>query len=328
MATKDKLLELLSSSSSHVSGEWISQQLGISRTAVWKAVNRLKQDGYAIESVSNRGYKLVGCSEWITEEGVLLALKSDDFFEKVFVYDTVDSTNNELKRLHMTTAFHSALAIAEEQTAGKGRRGRSWSSVKGDGLWMSLLLKPEIPPYKAPVLTLVAGLAVCEAIEGATGLEAGIKWPNDIVVEGRKVCGILTEMSAEIETVNYVVIGIGINVNQEAFDASLKEMAVSLRMLTGKPLDRMQLLSSFTAHFKRRYAQFLRTKDLVGMLDDYQKRCINIGKPLKILWPEETVEGRGLAVSPSGELVVETDAGVVKIASGEVSVRGIYGYTE
>ncbi len=327
MAMKDKLLELLTESEEHISGEWISKQLGVSRTAVWKAMNKLKSDGYIIESISNRGYKLISKTERITREGVLLALKSEDLFDEVFVYETIDSTNNELKRLHMTTAFNSALAISEEQTAGKGRRGRLWSSDKGDGLWMSMLLKPEIVPVQAPMLTLVAGLAVCEAIEEITGKEPGIKWPNDIVLDGRKVCGILTEMSAEIESVNYVVIGTGINVNQASFDDEIKDMAVSIREMTGRVMDRIELLTAFVRHFKKRYGQFLETKNLIGMIEDYQKRCVNVDKPVKILWPDRTVEGKGLAISPNGELVVEVDGEIQKISSGEVSVRGLYGYT-
>lgn len=321
---KEQILKRLLEAQDYVSGEELSLELGVTRTAIWKAINNLKKDGYGIKSQTNKGYRLVEHSQRLTYEAVHLAL---DFFEKIWVYDTIDSTNNEIKRLQMNESFSKGLVLSEEQVAGKGRRGRLWFSQKESGLYMSMLLKPSIKPVQASMLTLVAGLTVCQMIQNETQLEAKIKWPNDIVINGKKVCGILTEMNSEIEDINYVVVGVGINVNQERFPDEIATIASSLRIEGNKNFDRLELLKSFMGIFKNNYEQFLIDGDLSSLQVAYNERCINVNQALKLIETHGEREVKGLGINVLGELLVENEAGKVELVrAGEVSVRGLYGY--
>ena len=219
---KQRILDMLKSAGGYISGEKISETLGITRSAVWKHVNRLKKNGYIIESVKNRGYRLVSSPDIIVEDDIKKSLNTEFVGQNIFFYDETDTTNERAKA--NSTEPDGSVFIAEVQTHGKGSRGRGWTSPRGTGIWHSILLKPDISPSEVSQITLVAGLAVCRAV----GLGAKIKWPNDIVICGKKICGILTEMSAEIDMVNYIVCGIGVNVNMESFDREIQHRATSM----------------------------------------------------------------------------------------------------
>lgn len=325
---KKRILKLLTLSDGYISGEALSKELGVSRTAVWKVINKLKDEGYAIDSVRNKGYRLKATTTELVADGIKMTLADTSRFQTVRVYETVDSTNTEAKRLWQKGEHEEKVILSREQSAGKGRRGRLWLSPKDEGVFMSLLLTPDIEPIHASMLTLVAGLAVCEAIEGLTGLKPRIKWPNDLVLDNKKVCGILTEMSAEMDFIHYVVVGIGINVNQEVFDDEIVAIATSISRAWGKPLSRPVLIAGIIEKFEHYYNEFLLHKDLSFLMKEYNERCINVGARLKVISRNETIIGEGIAVNDDGTLQIRlTDGTITSVNAGEVSIRGIYGYS-
>ena len=213
------------------------------------------------------------------------------------------------------------------QTAGKGRRGRNWSSPKGSGIWMTFILRPQIGPDRASMLTLVSAMAVQKVIEKETGLKAVIKWPNDIVVNGKKVCGMLTEMSAELEWINYVVVGIGINANTKKFPEEIADVATSLSIELGRDITRSNLVAGFGAAFEGYYDRFIKNGDMSDLMDEYNKNLANLDNKVKILDPKGEYTGISKGINKEGELLVTDEDGNERIVrSGEVSVRGIYGY--
>lgn len=316
---KQKILDILKSADGYISGERISEQLSISRAAVWKHIKKFKEDGYEIESVTNRGYRLVSSPDIITESGIKHGLNTEFIGQKLFIYDETDTTNERAKANN--TAPDGSVFIAEVQTRGKGSRGRGWVSPRGIGIWHSILLKPDITPLEVQRITLAAGLAVCKAI----GLDAKIKWPNDIVINGKKVCGILTEMSAEMDMVNYVVCGIGINVNTESFAEEIAHRATSMYLESGIKYRRDEIISRLLNKFEYYYKKFL-DSGLGAILDEYKQNCVTLGKEVSVIFKKETVTGKAVDVDENGNLVVETENGIIHVTSGEVSVRGIYGY--
>ena len=316
---KNKILNILSTADGYVSGENISERLGISRNAVWKHINKLRQDGYEIESVTKRGYKLISVPDVISAELIKDGLDTEFIGQNVVYYDETDSTNNEAKR--NSDMPDGTLFISEIQTGGKGRVGRAWVSPKGIGIWMSLLLKPHILPQDVAQITLVAGMATARSV----GCGAKIKWPNDVVIGSKKICGILTEMSAEIERVNYIVPGIGINVNTESFPDELKEKATSLYIESGRKFERYKIVQRFLKEFEILYKKFIKG-GIAAITDDYRELCVTIGKEVSVIYPNRTINGRAIDINNNGELIVETDKGIIEVDSGEVSVRGMYGY--
>lgn len=274
----------------------------------------------------------------ITEQLIQQHLKTKVFGRKILYQEETDSTNTEAKRQALEEN-HGLLIIAEEQTLGRGRRGRSWNSPKGTGIWMSLLLQPKeisvqsektvLSAKKASMLTLVTALSVAEAISEETGLEAFIKWPNDIVINSRKVCGILTEMSADNDGIHYVVIGIGINVNTREFPEEIREIATSLWLEQRKAgIDRASLVAAILGKLELYFEQFLEVEDLSFLLEAYNKKLVNFGKIVKVLGCDGQEENSGTAkgINKEGALLVETGEGLLEVRSGEVSVRGLYGY--
>ena len=245
---------------------------------------------------------------------------------KLFYYEETESTNNDVKRLMAEGEPHGVLAVAEKQTAGKGRRGRTWISDEGCNIFMSLGLKPEISPDKASMLTLVMAMAVNDAICELTGLNSQIKWPNDIVVNHKKVCGILTEMEVEAMQIRYVVIGVGINVNQTGFPEEIKETATSLFLETAHSVNRQKLMETIMRCFEKYYALFLKTGDLTLLKDAYEEKLVNLDAKVKVLDPRGDYEGIAKGIDNGGQLLVSTEQGIKAVYAGEVSVRGYYGY--
>ena len=321
---KSEILSILKAADGFISGEKISETLHVSRTAVWKGITKLRSEGYNITSVTNRGYLLEQSPDVVTEAELTDGLKTVFIGKSVFFAEETDSTNN-LAKQHADMP-DGTLFVAEIQTAGKGRLGNAWTSPKGSGIWMSLLLKPDIPPARVPEITLVAGLAVCKGLNRfVEKTPAMIKWPNDIVIGGKKICGILTELSAQIEAVEYVVTGIGINVNIESFEGTLSEKATSVFIETGKTQKRAAIVQAVLLEFETLYTQFL-NGGFDAVREEYKQNCVTLGKEVVIIKKQESMQAEAVDIGSYGELIIKKDGKLLPVNSGEVSVRGIYGY--
>ncbi len=239
-------------------------------------------------------------------------------------FETIDSTNEGIKREARKGAEEGLLFVAAEQTAGKGRSGRSWVSPRGEAVYFSFLLKPKLPPENVSALTLVMGLSVAEAVSGI--LPAGIKWPNDIVVRGRKICGILTEAEAESGQIGWIVVGTGINVNNTAFDGTIRDRATSLRIELGRNVPIPEITVAALRAFHRNYKAYMRRGDMTELIPRYNEYLVNRGKQVRIEDPAGAYTARARGIDELGRLIVERDGKEERIASGEVSVRGLWGY--
>jgi BirA family biotin operon repressor/biotin-[acetyl-CoA-carboxylase] ligase len=260
-------------------------------------------------------------------EAELMSLKNTKWAgQNIFYFDSIDSTNIKAKELAEQGYPSGTLVVADRQTAGRGRRGHSWESDAGTGIFMTLMIKPEINPNHASMLTLVTALAIAKALAEVTGETAQIKWPNDIVVHGKKVCGILTEMSAQFDYINHIVIGIGINVNNETFSEEISDIASSLFLECGKKFHRADIIEKVLEYFEVYYEVFLETEDLSGLMKEYNSILVNMQKSVKVLDPKEPFEGKAMGITKKGELIVDTWESRKLVSSGEVSVRGMYGY--
>ena len=324
---KSEILNMLRATGGYLSGQQLCDKMGVSRTAVWKAVNDLKEEGYIIEAVRNRGYRLVEDADVITQAELKSILKTRWIGNRLEYFDETDSTNIRARKLAEEGAPHGTLVVADRQTAGKGRRGRSWVSPAGTGIWMSMVLRPSMAPMSASMLTLIAGLAVVKGVKESTGLEAMIKWPNDAVLNGKKICGILTEMSTEVECIRYVIPGIGINVNIDDFPEEIRDKATSLKLEAGRNIKRSPVIAAVADSFEYYYDIFMKTSNMSGLKDDYNKALVNKDREVLVLDPRGQYKGRALGIDDEGSLLVrQEDGNVSAVISGEVSVRGIYGY--
>lgn len=324
---KSEILRILKNSTDYVSGQELCNLLGVSRTAVWKVMNQLKEEGYQIDSVSKKGYRLLESPDILSKEEIKSQMETVSLGTEVVYLDAVDSTNTYAKSIADNGGIHGTLVVAGMQTVGKGRRGRTWVSPKDTGIWMTLILKPDMKPVGASMLTLVAGLAVARAITQETGEECQIKWPNDIVMNGRKVCGILTEMSTEFDYINHVVVGIGINANIREFPEELQQTASSLLLESGHAVHRAKLIARVMKEMESCYEIFLRTQDMSALMAEYNERLVSLDKEVVILRGNDRIEAVSLGIDKEGELLIRTrDNHIEKVVAGEVSVRGVYGY--
>lgn len=324
---KTKILRALREQEGYVSGQELCETLQVTRAAIWKRIKQLQQEGYEIEAVSNRGYRIVGCPDTIAAEEVESRLETAWIGRPVRYFEEITSTNQYAKKIAEEGAPEGTLVIADEQTQGKGRSGRSWKTPSGTAIAMTLLLRPKLPPERISMVTLVMGLAVTSACRALYGLPVGIKWPNDVVINGKKLCGILTELSMELTAVNYVVIGIGINVNVQEFPEEIAGTATSLLLELGRVENRAELIAVCMKYFEEYYEQFLQTGDLSGLLEQYNKLLLNKGRKVRVLEPGHEYVGTALGISGKGELLVRREDGTeTRVYGGEVSVRGVYGY--
>lgn len=324
---KAEILSILRQNNSFVSGQYLCDKLGVSRTAIWKAMNQLKEQGYDIESIPHIGYRFVSNPDIVTAVEIQSIMQTKVMGKKVLFFEELDSTNTKAKEVADQDDTHGTLIITEKQTFGKGRRGKSWSSSANEGIFMTLILKPKISPISASMLTLVMALAVAKAIQGM-GIDAYIKWPNDIVIHGKKVCGILTEMSSELDYINHVVIGVGVNVKIKEFPQEIKETATSLCLESDTDRKRSQIIADILLFFEDYYQEFLQTETLETLQEGYSQLLINTNKKVKIFENGSEYVGVALGITNTGELIVELEDGTRKeVIAGEVSVRGIYGYT-
>ena len=323
---REKVIKaILDSGENFMSGEQLSKKLGISRTAVWKHINALREEGYNIESVNKKGYRLAEKPDDIlSSENIAYNLPTEFIGKKVIHLDTVGSTNDYAKEIGNKVSG-GTLIISEQQTKGKGRLGRVWKSKSGDGIWMSLIIKPKIEPYKTPFLTLVAGASVVKALSNL-GVEASIKWPNDIIVHNKKICGILTELSAEMERVNYVVIGIGINIKTIDFPDEIKEKATSLYK-EGYKLSRVDIVRQFCIEFEKLYKGYILDGNKQDTLELCRKYSAIIGKQVYVIKNNKRELVKCIDINENGNLIVKEKNGEIQeIMSGEVSIRGVKGY--
>lgn len=326
-SNKTKILKILRNTDGYLSGQELCEQLGISRTAVWKYMKQLKEEGYEIQSVQNKGYCLMEVPDVLGESEIKSRMETQWVGQRVYFYEEIDSTNTQAKRLAEEDVPSGTLVVSDCQVKGKGRRGRVWTSPKGEAIYMTILLRPQIRPDRASMVTLVMGLSVVQAIRNVLGLETSIKWPNDVVLNRKKLVGILTEMSAQMDYIEYLVIGTGINANMTAFSEELKDKATSLRMEMGRPVNRAALIAESMKCFEKNYEIFEKTQDLSGLMEDYQAVLANLNQPVRVLEPGHEYSGIARGINEKGELLVEREDGTVTaVYSGEVSVRGLYSY--
>ena len=329
MSRETILSLLLSHQGDYLSGEAMSQQLGISRAAVWKAIETLRQEGYVITSAPNRGYRLDSAPDRIREGELSGHLNGCTLGSSLLCLDTIDSTNTECKRQAMAGAPHGLVVLSEEQSGGRGRRGRTFQSPRGCGLYLSVLLRPNLSLAEVNDFTTWAAVAVCDGIEAACGVRPQIKWTNDLILGGKKLCGILTELGLESEThsLQYLVTGIGVNVNHtpEDFDEEIRSIATSLSMYLGKPVRRSALAVEIIRALDKMYTGFPQNKQ--EYLERYRADCMTVGKQIQVITPTSRQDAVALAIDDEFRLVVEFPDGTRKaLAAGEVSVRGMYGY--
>lgn len=329
--SKEQILSILKQNAgNYCSGEIIRQQLGISRAAVSKAVAALRQEGYVIAATTNRGYRLEESPDRLTEGTIRPWLHSTVLGsnDRLICLDSIDSTNNYLKRLAVEGAPDGTVAVADQQTAGRGRLGRSFQSPAGTGIYISFLLRPDLLPNKAMNLTACTAVAVCDAVERTCGMRPQIKWTNDVLMNKRKLCGILTEMSVEGETgaLQYIVVGIGVNVNQnlEDFPPELQTIAGSVAMATGERMDRGHLTAELVNAMDEMYAAW---KAGHWDVNRYRADCATIGREVRVIRGSSERNAFAETVDDDFALVVRYEDGTREtVFSGEVSVRGLEGY--
>ncbi|MFH1013030.1 MAG: biotin--[acetyl-CoA-carboxylase] ligase [Thermoplasmatota archaeon] len=298
-----------------ISGQEIARTIGISRTAVWKHIKLLQKNGYIIESTRQKGYRLQGLPEIPIEE-IESHLHTSCIGSRLMFFPSLTSTNEYVNKMVKQQYPEGTVVIAETQTFGRGRKQRTWCSPKG-GLWFSLLLHPKLPPQKAMIVTMATSIALAEAIKETTGLEVRIKWPNDLLINGKKVCGILTELSAEMDQIDYMIIGIGMNVNNKLPD-SLLHTAISLEQLTSQPISLMNLLIASLSLLDEWYMQVRKNNERL-IRDTWLSLSDMIGKQIEVKQETSLMKGVVIGITENGGLLIETQEGTKQIVSGDIS---------
>jgi BirA family biotin operon repressor/biotin-[acetyl-CoA-carboxylase] ligase len=305
----------------YVSGEALSAELNISRAAIWKHIKSLKNKGFKIESSTNKGYRLVHAPDLLLPDVIRSELKTKVIGRNINYHEALPSTNKEARVLAENEAANGTIIVAETQSSGRGRRGRSWESPPG-GLWMTIVLRPSISPEKAPMLTLLTGMVVAQTIQDISGLEIKLKWPNDVRIGGKKVCGILTELSAEQDIVNYILVGLGINVNVtiDKFPKELRSQVTSISHELKHTIDRVEFAKQLLENFEKEYLDFAKDPEtaIPIIIEHWRQLSDTIGRTVKV----ETITGSnvGLAknIAPDGALIVESETGeLIRIIAGD-----------
>lgn len=324
----DKLAALLlAHREESLSGEAISRTMGVTRSAVWKGMERLRRAGWEITSATNRGYRLARVPDLVTAP-VVESFLPRPRTAPIFTYDELDSTITQGQRMVLEGAENGAVIIADRQTMGAGRMGRSFLSPGGVGIYLSYLLAPGCGGGSLGLLTSCAGLAVCDAISACTGLTPRIKWPNDIILDRRKVCGILTRLVSDGEdgSISWAIIGIGINVSQDSFPEELADKAISVRMAGGDVL-RARLAAELISRLDGIFSGAGWQGADPSILDRLRSLSCTLGRQVVVTSPLGRQEGEALDIAPDGSLLVRFPDGTRPVNSGEVSVRGVLGYT-
>jgi len=306
----------------YISGEVLAKKLGISRVAVWKQIQKLKDMGYKIASDQNLGYCLVSRPDLLLPQEIQRGLSTTYIGKKIFYFPELESTNimAKEKALHRAEGIdEGTLIITEKQSAGKGRLGRKWFSPTG-GIWLSIILYPQLPPSYIPRITLMTAVAVVKAIKICTQIEPQIKWPNDILISEKKVCGILTEMSAELDMINWVVVGIGINANIEHqdFPEDIQENTISLKEVSGKEVLRVKLAKTFLQEFEKYYEK-LKKKEFPSILKEWKLYSHTLGRKIRVDMGERIITGEAVNINEEGALILKKEDGkLIEIISGTI----------
>ncbi|MFL6555436.1 MAG: biotin--[acetyl-CoA-carboxylase] ligase, partial [Bacillus sp. (in: firmicutes)] len=295
-----------------LSGQHLAELIGCSRTAVWKHIEELRKEGFELEAVRNKGYRILGTPEKVTADEVRLGLTTNFIGRNIHYVESVESTQKIAHRLASEDAPEGTVILAEEQLSGRGRMARKWHSPKYTGIWMSMIIRPNIPLSNAPQLTLLAAVAIVQAIEEMTDLIPEIKWPNDILINGKKVTGILTELQAEADLIHSIIIGIGINVNQkkEDFPLELQKIATSLFIEDGETVSRAELIRYIFKHFEKLYTLYLE-QGFVPIKLLWEGYAGSIGKYIKARTLTNTIEGKALGITNDGVLQLEDLTGTI-----------------
>lgn len=321
LSLKNDVLHMLEKNKGKsISGQELAEKIGVSRTAVWKAINSLKEDGFSIEGVSNKGYSLASSSDLLSSEGIRLNLKEEYKKIPITVYKTINSTNTEAKLMIMNNAVHGTVIISEEQLSGRGRMGRDFYSPSESGIYMSIILKPNLNTNDSVLITTAAAVAVSLAIEKITGIVTKIKWVNDIYLNDKKVCGILTEAVTDMEsgTINSVVVGIGLNVKTEAFPMDIENRAGSIL----KTEENKSIRNQLSAEIINNILSILNDISNRKFIEIYKERSMIIGERVKYCKNNQWFEGYAQDIDSNGGLIVFHDDGHKEILnSGEITLR-------
>jgi BirA family biotin operon repressor/biotin-[acetyl-CoA-carboxylase] ligase len=313
------VLQVLRGAADAISGEGLAAQLGLTRAAVWKRVNRLKARGYVIEGSPRRGYRLLAVPDKLLPEEVLEGLKTRAFTGPVHHFETLDSTNDLAKELAAQGAPEGTVVVAEAQTGGRGRLGREWNSPPGVGLYVSLVLRPMLPPMELPQITLTTAVAVVRAVRRVAGVAPGIKWPNDLLFNGKKLGGILTEMETESDRIRHVVVGLGLNVNNPGFPPELAATATSLTLAAGRVFSRVHLLQAWLEEFEALYGRFL-NQGFPEILEEWKCSTVTLGRAVTVRQGSREISGQALDIAPDGALLLRTaSVETVRVTSGEIT---------
>jgi len=300
-----------------VSGEDLSKELSISRAAVWKHIEKLRQYGYEITAQPHSGYKLISTPDILCDWELEPLLKGTIFSKSIISYQELPSTMDTASELAEEGAAEGTLVIANAQTKGRGRLGRSWESPEGKGIYLSIILRPNIPLNEIGLITLMSGVAIVRAIRKISGLEAAIKWPNDIIIKDKKVAGILTELKAEVDKVKFVVIGVGLNVNSDA--KSLPDKAGSLKELTNKKFSRVEVLSAIIKELDKLYQQFI-NKEYDAIITESKNYSTTLGCRVKVKTYQDKIEGQAIDIDSTGALILRLDSGINQVIhAGDVT---------
>ena len=314
---KEKILDYLNKKHDYLSGDQISKHLGISRQGLWKHIQELKDSGYQIVAVPHLGYRLEACPDRLFVFEVARALNTKFIGKKIHYFDYLASTMDLAMQLGMDGAASGSVVLAESQIKGRGRLGRVWFSPKYKGIYLSLILRPKILPAACPILTLMSAVSICEAVKKVTDLDAQIKWPNDVLLHNKKVAGILTEMNAEVDKVNFVVIGIGLNVNNDK--KSLIAGATSLKEQQGEEISRVLLLQELLRRIESNYL-LLEDKGEVEIINKWRNFTLTLGTRVKVDYQNKHIEGQATDIDTDGALLIRKDSGFIqKISSGDVT---------
>lgn len=313
---------MLENRGEYISGQELSRYLHISRTAVWKHIKALEEKGYRIESRPGKGYCLQEVPDLLYPAELQRGLKTGYIGQAIEYYEEVDSTNKVARQLAERGRKEGTVVIAEKQTRGRGRLGRYWESPFKKGVWLSIILRPAIPPSAAPSITLLTAVAMARILRSEFDVDALIKWPNDIYIEGRKICGILTEMKADIDLIEYVILGVGLNVNFEPgdFPSELRDKAVSLKMVLGRDVSRVKLVQSFFTKLERLYELFLK-EGFTVIREQWIAMNMTLGQKVMVDAFDEVYQGVAVDITCDGGLVVETPRGKMTFSSGEVTLQ-------
>jgi len=321
---EDKILNELQQAADYISGEALSSSLNVSRAAIWKHIQNLKSKGYIIDGISNKGYKLISSPDLLNKSELLSLIKTSIIGKNIIHFDDIDSTNVKAKELAQNNIENGSIIIAEKQTLGSGRFNRKWVSPIG-GLWFSLVLRPTIPPTEAPKITQIAAASIYKTLMDLNIIST-IKWPNDILLNDKKLCGILAEMKCDMDSVHYLILGVGMNINitENDFDESIKPTATSLKIEFNRNFERSKILSEFLNHFEILYNKFLNNLDLSETISICKSHSNIFGKQARLITYNSEEIVTCISLSDAGDLIVRDSLGNEKaVLTGEISFNGM-----